>query len=96
MKIKKFQAGGAIPTEDPTMAAPVDGAAAPAAGGGEDPLVMIAQMMMQALETQDCQAAMAACDAFLQFIDQMGGQGAEQAPPAEPVFKKGGKISKKA
>ena len=96
MKIKKLQAGGAIPTEEPSMAAPVNNGAAPAQGGGEDPLVMIAQMMMQALESQDCQAAMSACDAFLQFIDQMGGQGGQEAPAAEPVFKRGGKISKKA
>lgn len=94
MKIKKFQAGGPIPTEDPAMAAPVEGGAAPMEGGGEDPLVMIAQMMMQALETQDCQAALSACDAFLQFIDQMEGQGGAAAPTAEPVFKRGGKISK--
>lgn len=83
-------------------AAPVSPAPAAPAGpeagpqGGQDPIMMIAQAAIQALETQDCNIAMQVCEAFIGLL-----QGAQEAPaevgaPVEqPVFKKGGKLSKK-
>ena len=87
--IKKFQEGGAMPAEGaPVEQAPEGGA--PAEGGGEDPLMQLAQAAMQALQSQDCQMAMQVCQAFVQMIQQAQG-GAEQ-PQGEPVYRKGGKL----
>lgn len=98
-KVKKFQQGGTVapeaaPVEDPNAngGAPVEGGApeaAPEAGGQEDPMVMLAQMSMQALQNQDCQAAMQVCQAFIQIVQQMQGQ-APQEPQGEPVFARHG------
>ena len=90
--IKKFQEGGAAPTAAP--------AGAPA-GGEQDPIQMLVEMAMQALQGQDCQMAMQVCEGFVALIQQaMGGGQAPvgqapvgQAPEGEPVFKKGGKIA---
>ena len=82
-QIKKFQEGGAMPVE----AAPTP-AAAPAQ---EDPIAMLAEMSMQALQTQDCQIAMQVCEGFVALIQQMQGG----APAQEPVFRKGGKMLRK-
>lgn len=85
--IKKFQEGGAAPTAAP--------AGAPT-GGEQDPIQMLAEMAMQALQGQDCQMAMQVCEGFVALIQQaMGGGQAPvgQAPEGEPVFKKGGKIA---
>ena len=51
--IKKFQEGGAAPTAAP--------AGAPT-GGEQDPIQMLAEMAMQALQGQDCQMAMQVCE----------------------------------
>ena len=80
---------------------PAEAAAAPAQapapqGQGQDPIMMIAQAAMQALETQDCNIAMQVCEAFIGLIQ--GGQEAPAevgAPVEQPVFKKGGKLMKK-
>lgn len=97
MKItpRKFQAGG--PIEDPN-AAPVEGGAAPMPEegaapeqGGGDPLMQLAEMAMQALQSQDCNAAMAVCEGFVQLVQQA--QGGAEAPQQEPVFRKGGKLA---
>ena len=82
-QIKKFQEGGAMPVE----AAPAP-AAAPAQ---EDPIAMLAEMSMQALQSQDCQLAMQVCEGFVALIQQMQGG----APAQEPVFRKGGKMLRK-
>ena len=70
--------------------------AAPAAepAGNQDPIQMLAEMAMQALQGQDCQMAMQVCEGFVALIQQaMGGQPpVGQAPEGEPVFKKGGKL----
>lgn len=92
---KKFQAGGAV-MEDPAAQAPMEGGApvegAPQGGSPEDMLMQLAQMAMQALQNQDCQAAMAVCQGFVQMIQGMQGGG---APEGEPVYKKGGKLSRR-
>lgn len=92
--IPKFQMGGEMtPEAAPEAGAeqiPADGAPAPEAGG-EDPIMQIAQMAMQALQSQDCNAAMSVCQIFLQMIQQAQGGGAPE-PQGEPVFKKGGRL----
>lgn len=101
-KITKFQMGGAAPAPEqaPVEQAPVEQAAPAgdptAQGGGGDPLMEIAQIAAQALQNQDCQAAMAVCEAFLQLVQQAAGGGAAPEQPSEPTFqKKGGKLVRK-
>ena len=99
--VYKFQDGGAMPAEGPAPeemgpeGMPAEAPAGPEAGG--DPLMQIAQMAMQALQSQDCNAAMQVCEAFVQLIQQAQGGGAPQeapAPEGEPVFRKGGKLAR--
>lgn len=106
--VKKFQQGGPVdaPAEE---GAPMEGGA-PAEGepaeqpqggapqGGGDPMEMlmqIGQMAAQALQSQDCNAAMQACDGIVQFIQMMqqgGGAPQQEAPQGEPVYRRGGKL----
>lgn len=106
MKIKVFQAGGPMGPEGAPEEAPMGGAPAPeeagapteggAPEGGEDPIMQIAQVAMQALQTQDCEAAMAVCEAFIQLIQQsQGGAPEEAAPEGEPVYRNGGVLSRR-
>lgn len=106
MKIKVFQAGGPMGPEGAPKEAPMAGAPAPeeagapteggAPEGGEDPIMQIAQVAMQALEAQDCEAAMAVCEAFIQLVQQsQGGAPEEAAPEGEPVYRNGGVLSRR-
>lgn len=94
MRIKKYQEGGMAPEMAPeAQAAPMGPQAAPAAE--QDPIMQIAQMAAQALQGQDCEAAMAVCEAFLGLLQQASQEQAapvEAAPQGEPVFKRGGKL----
>lgn len=85
--IKYMQEGGNMP------AAPVE-QGTPA----QDPLMEIANMMAQGLQSGDCNILAQACEAFLSLLQQA------QAPAREPigndsntqpVFKKGGKLIKR-
>ena len=93
MKFKtlKFQEGGAMPPQEAPAGAPAEGG--PEAGG-QDPLQQLVQMSMQALQSQDCQAAMAVCQAFVQLAQQQGGGAEQPEPQGEPVYKKGGKFAR--
>jgi hypothetical protein len=81
-KVKKFQEGGAMPAGDPNAMPPQE--AAPA-----DPMTQLLQVAAQALQTQNCEAAMAVCQALLQLA-QGGPAGPEAAPQEEPTFAKRG------
>lgn len=82
MKLKKYQSGGPAPTPAP----------APAPAPAADPIMEIANMMVQALQNGDCNLAMQSCEAFLALIQQTQGGAPAPAPAGEPVFKKGGKL----
>ena len=72
-KVQKFQMGGPVqPAEEPvqTGEAPVQ-EQAPEQGGEQDPMVMLAQMSAQAIQSQYCQMAMQVCQAFLEILQQM-------------------------
>lgn len=88
MKVKKFQEGGQAPAPE---------AAGVQVQGTQDPLMELAQLAAQALQSQDCQAAMGVCQGFLMLIQQAQGGGAAPVgePQGEPVFKKGGKMKRK-
>ena len=80
--VKKFQMGGQMAPEN----------AAPEADQEQttqDPLVQLAQMAAQALQSQDCNMAMQVCQAFIEIAQQAA---APQEAPGEPVFAKGGKL----
>lgn len=81
VNIKKFQEGGAVaPQAAPEAAAPQ-----------QDPVMQIAQMAAQALQSQDCNMAMQVCQVFVQMIQQSQGAPAEEQP-AEPVYRRGGTL----
>lgn len=86
--LPKFQEGGQMPAEAPMEEAPVE--QAPEQGG--DPMQQLLEVAAQALQTQDCQAAMTVCQALMQLAQ--GGAPAE-APQEAPVYKFGGKLSKR-
>lgn len=90
MEIRKFQVGGEMPTAAP--------AAQPAPAAGNDPLMEIASMFAQGLQSGDCNMLAQGAEAFLMLLQQAGAP--EQAPvgtapEGQPVFKKGGKMVKR-
>lgn len=96
-KLFKFQMGGEMM---PPEGAPMEGDApmepgmeqgAPA--GGEDPVMQLVQLAMQALEAQDPQMAMSVCEGLVSLVQGAGGAPAPEGAPEEPVMmKKGGKV----
>ena len=82
---RRYQVGGPMeeaPMEEAPAEAPAEGAAPE--GGEQDPLMQILQVAAQAVQTQNCEAAMAVCQALLQ-IAQSG-----RALPQEPTFARRG------
>lgn len=78
-----LQEGGEI-----TPAAPEEAPqGAPAEGG--DPMQQLLQAAAQAVQTQDAQLALQVCQALVEMA------GAPQEAPAEPVYKRGGKLSRR-
>ena len=96
-KVQKFQMGGPMPQEAPVEEPVQEGSApmqeqAPEQEGQQDPMMMLAQMSAQALQSQDCQIAMQVCQAFVQLI-QSSQQGGAPAPEnSEPVYRRGGTL----
>lgn len=81
--VRRFQEGGPMPE----------------GGGGEDPMMQLIQAAAQAVQSQDCQTAMAVCQALVQMAQggpQGGPEGApapeEAAPEGEPVYRRGGRL----
>ena len=99
--VKKFQEGGPMPAGEPAGAPPMEGAPEQGAAPEADPIMQIAELAMQALQSQDCQAAMAVCEGFVSLLqgppDAGGGMAPAGggAPEGAPVFKKGGKLAKR-
>lgn len=94
-KITKFQEGGAMPPQGAPQGAPAgpEGAAPGApAEGGQDPVAQLVQMAQEALQSDNCEAALAVCDGLLTMLSQGQGGGAAPAEQGAPVYQKGGKI----
>lgn len=88
---KKFQAGGQIPVE--AAGAPVPPEAG--MGGQQDPMVILIEAAMQAVQNQDPNMAMEVCMMLLELAGAAPAPVGAQAPEgAQPVFKKGGKLSR--
>lgn len=110
MKIKKFQMGGPMgeaPMEGGAPGGMPAGEAPMGPEGGQDPIVQLVEMAMQALQSQDPQMALGVCEGLVSLV-QGGAEGGgapapEGAPMEEPVMarkgtklvKKGSKMSKK-
>lgn len=87
--VQKFQQGGPVGQEAPIPEEEMPTEAAPEAAQEQNPLIMLAEASMQALQSQDCQIAMQVCQGLVQIVQQMAAPEA-QAPAGEPVFRKGG------
>ena len=82
VNIKKFQEGGAMapqaaPAQDPAAAQ-------------QDPMMQLAQMAAQALQSQDGNMAMQVCQVLMQALQQSPAPA--EAQPAEPVYRRGGTL----
>ena len=76
-KFRKFQEGGAVAPQE----------AAPQQGAEQDPMAQILNVAAQAIQTQNCEAAMAVCQALMQLA---GGAAGGEAPAEEPTFARNG------
>lgn len=89
-KISKFQQGGAAPVpQDPAAGgAPAEGA--PMEGGAQagNPMEQILQVAAQAVQTGNCEAALAVCQTLMSAAQ--GGMGPGEAPQEEPTFARNG------
>lgn len=83
-KISRFQQGGAAPVpQDPAAGgAPAEGAQA------GNPMEQILQVAAQAVQTGNCEAALAVCQTLMSAAQ--GGMGPGEAPQEEPTFAKNG------
>lgn len=89
--VKKFQQGGPMEQETPTtdQEMPAEGTQEAPAGAEQNPLIMLAEGAMQALQSQDCQIAFQVCQGLMQLVQQAQ---APQEGMNEPVFRDGGVI----
>lgn len=83
-----MQQGGPAPApqDAPAEGAPVEGGAPE--GGAQDPMQQILQVAAQAVQTQNCEAAMAVCQALVQAMQ--GGMEPGEASQEEPTFARNG------
>ena len=65
----------------------------PNADQGQQQMMQIAQQCMQAIQTKDCGLALQVCEAIASLLQQQGG--GQAAPQGEPVYKRGGGISRR-
>lgn len=88
-KVARFmQQGGAAPApQDPAAGgAPAEGAPEGAQAG--NPMEQILQVAAQAVQTGNCEAALAVCQTLMSAAQ--GGMGPGEAPQEEPTFARNG------
>lgn len=88
-KVARFmQQGGAAPVpQDPAAGgAPAEGAPEGAQAG--NPMEQLLQMAAQAVQTGNCEAALAVCQTLMSAAQ--GGMGPGEAPQEEPTFARNG------
>jgi hypothetical protein len=92
-KVKKLQQGGPVGEPMPAEAAPMP-AEAPQQGG--DPMQMLVEAAMAAVQNQDPNMAMEVCMMLLELVGVAPSQAPVGAPAeGQPVFRKGGKMKRK-
>lgn len=89
-KISKFQQGGAAPVpQDPAAGgAPAEGAPMEGGAPAGNPMEQILQVAAQAVQTGNCEAALAVCQTLMSAAQ--GGMGPGEAPQEEPTFARNG------
>lgn len=89
-KISKFQQGGAAPVpQDPAAGgAPAEGAQMEGGAQAGNPMEQILQVAAQAVQTGNCEAALAVCQTLMSAAQ--GGMGPGEAPQEEPTFARNG------
>lgn len=89
-KISKFQQGGAAPVpQDPAAGgAPAEGAPMEEGAQAGNPMEQILQVAAQAVQTGNCEAALAVCQTLMSAAQ--GGMGPGEAPQEEPTFARNG------
>lgn len=91
--IKFMQQGGPAPApQDAPAAAPAEGApvegGAPEGAQAGNPIEQILQVAAQAVQTGNCEAALAVCQTLMSATQ--GGMGPGEAPQEEPTFARNG------
>lgn len=89
-KPRKFQDGGQMAQPE---AAPMP-AEAPQQGG--DPMQMLVEAAMTAVQNQDPNMAMEVCMMLLELVGAAPGQAPVGEPVQSPIFRKGGKMKRKS
>ena len=89
-KTQKFQDGGQMM---PAEAAPMP-AEAPQQGG--DPMQMLVEAAMAAVQNQDPNMAMEVCMMLLELVGAVPGQAPVGETVQSPIFRKGGKMKRKS
>lgn len=90
-KVARFmQQGGAAPVpQDPAAGgAPAEGAPMEGGAPAGNPMERILQVAAQAVQTGNCEAALAVCQAIMEAAQ--GGMGPGEAPQEEPTFARNG------
>ena len=91
-KVKKLQQGGPMGEPMPSEAAPMP-AEAPQQGG--DPMQMLVEAAVAAVQNQDPNMAMEVCMMLLELVGVVPGQAPVGEPVQSPIFRKGGKMKRK-
>lgn len=99
--VRRYQDGGALPPgaeeempedeggeEQPAEGGAPEGGAPKGGGDPQEMLMQIAQVAQQALQSQDCEAAMHVCEMFMQLAG--GGGGGAPQDQGEPVYARRG------
>lgn len=90
--VSKFQQGGPMGEPMPAEAAPMP-AEAPQQGG--DPMQMLVEAAMAAVQNQDPNMAMEVCMMLLELVGVVPGQAPVGESVQSPIFRKGGKLKRK-
>ena len=88
-KVARFmQQGGAAPVPQDPAAGGVPAEGAPEGAQAGNPMEQILQVAAQAVQTGNCEAALAVCQALMSAAQ--GGMGPGEAPQEEPTFARNG------
>lgn len=88
-KVARFMQQGGVLQDPAAGGAPAEGA--PMEGGGAqagNPMEQILQVAAQAVQTGNCEAALAVCQTLMSAAQ--GGMGPGEAPQEEPTFARNG------
>lgn len=87
-KISRFQQGGAAPVPQDPAAGGTPAEGAPEGAQAGNPMEQILQVAAQAVQTGNCEAALAVCQTLMSAAQ--GGMGPGEAPQEEPTFARNG------